>query len=199
MANILNLKGKVKIPGIGSVPTVYVVGIVGTLAGVAALYIINDQLQLGLQLPTVEGEELNEIVQGPAKVVVFTLTPAQTFQGSTITVAGQFLDDAGSATTVGEAFYTILEDGREIRAIGSLGKNVSSFNAPIPIPHSMRDGAYDLYVSDHELTASEIAARVRVPVNQPILNLPPGLGAVAAPGPLVPSTQYAPVPGITVN
>ena len=197
MANIL--KGKVKIPGIGSVPTVYVVGIVGTLAGVAALYIMNDQFQLGLELPTVEGEEAGEIVQGVAKVVVFTITPAQTFQGSKITVAGQFLDDKGSPTTVPEAFYTILEDGREIRAIGSLGNNVSSFNAPIPIPHSMRDGAYDLYVSDHQLTASEIAQRVRVPVNQPILNLPPGLGSVAAPGPLVPSSQYSPVPGVTVN
>ena len=162
---------------------------------------MNDQLQLGLGLPTIEGEEAvpGEVVQGTAKVVVFTISPAQTFQGSKITVSGQFLDDKGAATTVPEAFYTILEDGREIRAIGSLGNNVSSFNAPIPIPHSMRDGAYDLYVSDHQLTASEIAQRVRVPVNQPILNLPPGLGAVAAPGPAVPSSQYAPVPGITVN
>ena len=198
MANIL--KGKVKIPGIGSVPTIYVVGIVGTLAGVAALYIMNDQLQLGLELPSIEAEEpVPGIVQGPAKVVVFTITPAQTFQGSKITVAGQFLDDKGSATTVQEGFYTILEDGREIRAIGSLGNNVSSFNTPIPIPHSLRDGAYDLYVSDHQLTASEIAQRVRVPVNQPILNLPPGLGSVAPPGPAVPSSQYSPVPGVTVN
>lgn len=168
-----NLKGKIKIPVVGSVPTIYVVGVVGTVGAVAALYIINDQLGLGIPLPSIDDLGAEEQIEtGPAEVVVFTTNPAHVYQGGRMVVSGSFLDASGAPATVDEGFYTILEDGREIRATGSLGHSISSFNVDVPIPHSFRDGVYDIYVTDHPLNATDLAEKVRLPVNQPMINLP---------------------------
>ena len=114
-----------------------------------------------------------------------------------MTVSGSFLDATGGQTTVDEGFYTILEDGREIKATGSIGQNISTFTTDIPIPHTFRDGAYDIYISDHQLTAAEIASRVRVPVNQPVVNLPPNQRVTGPVGP--PPSTYNPAGSIGVH
>lgn len=201
MASINIPTGKVKIPGTKtSVPIIVVAGVIGLPLGVAMLYILNDQLGLGLSLPGLEmlGLEGGGEPSGPAEVVIFTINPAQTFQGSTITLAGSFLDPAGTPATVSEGYYTILEDGREIKATGSIGQNISTFNMDIPVPLGLRDGAYDLYISDHQLTAAEIASRIRVPANAPIVNLPPGQVRMVGPTPPPPS-PYMPAGSIGVH
>jgi hypothetical protein len=196
LVNILTSKIKV---GNTSVHTVLVAGLIGIPLGVATLYLLNQELGLGLsfELPGFVEETAEQVIPTPAEVVIFTISPAQTFQGSRITVSGSFLDASGAQTTVDEGFYTIVEDGREIKAIGSVGQNVSSFNVDIPIPHGLRDGAYDLYISDHQLTAAELASTVSMPQNQPVFNLPPGT-RVVGPTPPQPSV-YNPAGGIGVH
>jgi hypothetical protein len=194
LVNILTSKIEI---GKYRIHTVIVAGLIGFPLGVAAMYLLNEEFGLGMQFPGFVEETAEQVIPTPAEVVIFTVTPAQTFQGSRITVSGSFLDAAGAQTTVDEGFYTIVEDGREIKALGSVGQNVSSFNVDIPIPHGLRDGAYDLYISDHQLTVAELASTVSMPQNQPVFNLPPSTRVVGPTPP--PPSPYNPAGNIGLH
>jgi len=150
------MKGKTKIPYLNKTyPNYMLAGGIAVLAVAGYMYYTGGLGGGGFD------KDFDAPLVASADDVEYEIVPDEVRPNSYVTATGMFKDASGQAVAVPEAFYYVFEDiganGRELRARGSLGKNVSRFSQNIPTPN-FRQGVYTIIIADiaNQLSEQEI-------------------------------------------
>ena len=148
-------KGTMKVPGVKKkLPTYMVVGGIALLAVAGYMYTSG-----GLGGAGGVDKDVDAPLVDVADTVDFEVIPDEVRPNSYVTAVGLFKMNDGKAVSVPEGYYYVFEDigvnGRELRARGSLGRNVSRFSQNIPTPN-FRQGRYTILITDTPLSEQEI-------------------------------------------